>query len=102
MGGIAGIREAKDKDGDVVYEGLTNYAKGDPERMKSTRSAFFGGIIGELKAEKGNAITVKDCKNYGKIEAMNDSMTGLGGIAGHCEAKTGTITDTRLHQFAAV
>ncbi|MFR5583494.1 MAG: hypothetical protein ACLTLQ_06345 [[Clostridium] scindens] len=23
---------------------------------------------------------------------MNDSMTGLGGIAGHCEAKTGTIT----------
>lgn len=91
VGGIAGIREAKDKDGDVVYEGLTNYAKvtGADEIYSFS---FFGGIIGELKAEKGNAITVKDCKNYGKIEAMNDSMTGLGGIAGHCEAKTGTIT----------
>ncbi|MFR3389528.1 MAG: hypothetical protein ACLTT1_01765 [[Clostridium] scindens] len=41
--------------------------------MKSTRSEpFRRGLSGELKAEKGNAITVKDCKNYGKIEAMND------------------------------
>ena len=50
VGGIVGIREAKDKDGDVVYEGLTNYAK-VTGRMKSTRS-FFGEVIGELKAEK--------------------------------------------------
>ena len=52
----------------MVYEGLTNYAKvtGADEIYSFS---FFGGIIGELKAEKGNAITVKDCKNYGKIEA---------------------------------
>ena len=60
--------KAKDKDGDVVYEGLTNYAK--VTGADEIYSSAFRRDIGELKAEKGNAITVKDCKNYGKIEAM--------------------------------
>ena len=55
VGGIAGIREAKDKDGDVVYEGLTNYAKvtGADEIYSFS---FFGGIIGEGKCDHGKRL----------------------------------------------
>ena len=94
----------------IHYQELENYAcvcgisdhtgknngnhqnNGQGNGNKKTESGQIGGIFGYLSSEKTTAtITVKHCKNYGQIRAMENEVLAVGGIVGKCDAEGGGI-----------
>lgn len=90
VGGITGEQITKSNTGPVELRALVN-------RAAVTGVTYVGGIAGRFQADKTNSILVKDCTNYGIVEAVPFNVKGqtdaatakyIGGITGLCDNKT--------------
>lgn len=90
VGGITGEQITKSSVGPVELKGLVN-------RAAVTGVTYVGGIAGHFQADETNSILVKNCTNYGIVEAVPfneegqtsaDSAKYIGGITGFCDNKT--------------
>lgn len=90
VGGITGEQITKSNAGPVELKALVN-------RAAVTGVTYAGGIAGRFQADETNSILVKNCTNYGIVEAVPFNAKGqtnaatakyIGGITGLCDNKT--------------
>ena len=85
---------ASNAKGSAVVENCTN--KADVTNTKSNGSGYAGGIVGGNQDNSNTAVTIRNCRNYGKITS-NYNAGGILGFSSGWQMNSVSITGCENH-----
>lgn len=85
---------ASNAKGSAVVENCTN--KADVTNTKSNGSGYAGGIVGGNLDNSNTAVTIRNCRNYGKITS-NYNAGGILGFSSGWQMNSASVTGCENH-----